>query len=93
MSADAEKPFVPVPSDDARHGGVAFGAPPSWRGNVLYHTCRTALVVVAGTYLRLRRRNVKAMPDGPVILTPAGHRSNLDTPLIGAATPRPHATD
>lgn len=88
MSTDAEKPFEPVPSDDPRHGGIAFGAPPSMWGNALYHICRTALIVVARTYLRLRRRNVGAMPDGPVIVAPAGHRSNLDTPLIGAAAPR-----
>jgi 1-acyl-sn-glycerol-3-phosphate acyltransferase len=55
---------------------------------MIYHTCRHALIVVSRTYLRLRRRGVANLPTGPVILTPAGHRSNLDTPLIGAATPR-----
>lgn len=88
MRDDSEKPFVPVPSDDPRHGGIAFGEkPPVW-GNVLYHLCRFALVVIGWTYLRMRRRNHRRMPDGAVILAPAGHRSNLDTPFIGAATPR-----
>ena len=88
MRDSSEKPFEPVPSDDPRHGGVAFGAPPSWRGVLLYHVCRNALIAIARTYLRQRRRNVGALPDGAFILAPAGHRSNLDTPLIGAATPR-----
>ena len=88
MRETSEKPFEPVPSDDPRHGGVAFGqAPPLW-GNALYYLCKFALMVVGGVYLRMRRRNLWRMPDGPVILTPAGHRSNLDTPLIGAASPR-----
>ncbi len=88
MSDQSKKRFEPIPSDDPRHGGVAFGAPSPWWGKVIYHTCRYALIVVAGSYLRLRRRNVARMPAGPVILAPAGHRSNLDTPLIGAASPR-----
>lgn len=88
MKDAPEKSFVPVPSDDPRHGGIAFGAkPPVW-GHLLYHSCRFALLTIAGSYLRLRRRNHRRMPDGPVILAPAGHRSNLDTPLIGAAAPR-----
>ncbi|MXV89482.1 MAG: 1-acyl-sn-glycerol-3-phosphate acyltransferase, partial [Acidimicrobiia bacterium] len=88
MRDSPEKPFVPVPSDDPRHGGVAFGAQPSVWGNLMYYSFRFALRVVGRTYLRMRRRNHRRMPDGPVILTPAGHRSNLDTPLIGAAAPR-----
>ena len=88
MSDKAEKPFKPVPSDDPRHGGVAFGEPPSLWGKALYYLCRSALQVASVTYLRLRRRNVGRMPGGPVIVAPAGHRSNLDTPLIGAASPR-----
>ncbi len=88
MSIGAEKPFVPIPSDDPRHGGIAFGKKPSVWGNLLYHFFRFALIVVGRTYLRMRRRNHRRMPDGPVILTPAGHRSNLDTPLIGAMAPR-----
>lgn len=83
-----EKPFVAVPSDDSRHGGVAFGKKPSVGGKLLYHFFRFALFVIGWTYLRMRRRNQRRMPRGAVILTPAGHRSNLDTPLIGAATPR-----
>lgn len=88
MRESPEKPFVPVPSDDPRHGGVAFGKKPSVWGNLLYHFCRYALLVIGWTYLRMRRRNHRRMPAGAVILAPAGHRSNLDTPLIGAAAPR-----
>lgn len=88
MPESSERPFEPEPSEDPRHGGVAFGAPSPWWGKVLYHFCRYALIVVSGTYLRMRRRDLAHLPDGAVILTPAGHRSNLDTPLIGAATPR-----
>ncbi|MCY3559830.1 MAG: lysophospholipid acyltransferase family protein [bacterium] len=88
MGPESEKPFKPVPSEDPRHGGVAFGAPPSRRGVVLYHLLRYALWVVTVPYLRLRRRNHRRMPDGPVILAPAGHRSNLDTPLVGTIVPR-----
>ena len=88
MRDDFEKPFVAVPSDDPRHGGVAFGSRPSVGGRLLYHSCRFALFVIGWTYLRMRRHNHRRMPRGAVILTPAGHRSNLDTPLIGAATPR-----
>ncbi len=88
MNVESEKPFEPVPSDDPRHGGVAFGAPPGWRDIALYHFCRSALWVVVAPYLRLRRRNHRGMPGGPVILAPAGHRSNLDTPLVGTAAPR-----
>ncbi|MDE0653504.1 MAG: lysophospholipid acyltransferase family protein [bacterium] len=88
MSFESEKPFKPVPSDDPRHGGVAFGEAPGWRGVALYHFYRTALWLIVAPYLRLRRRNHRRMPDGPVILAPAGHRSNLDTPLVGTAAPR-----
>ncbi len=87
MSETPDKPFKPVPSDDPRHGGVAFGEKPPW-GNLLYYACRTVLQVIFRPYLRMRRRNRRRIPDGPVILAPAGHRSNLDTPLIGAITPR-----
>ena len=88
MSLESEKPFKPVPSDDPRHGGVAFGEPPGWRGIALYFVFKYGLWVLFAPYLRLRRRNHRRMPDGPVILAPAGHRSNLDTPLIGAVAPR-----
>lgn len=88
MRSNSEKPFKPEPSDDPRHGGVTFGVPQPWWGNTLYHVCKFALRVIAGAYLRLLRRHAARMPDGAVILTPAGHRSNLDTPLIGAISPR-----
>lgn len=88
MRSDSEEPFTPVPSEDPRHGGVAFGVPQPWWGNALYFLCKYALLTVAVPYLRLLRRHAARMPDGPVILAPAGHRSNLDTPLIGAITPR-----
>jgi len=84
---DSEKPFKPVPSDDPRHGGVTFGLAAPWYGDVLYSACKWVLRIIAGTYLRMRRRGASRMPQGAVILAPAGHRSNLDTPLIGAITP------
>ena len=76
------------PSDDPRHGGVTFGLPASPSDILLYHLCRTALLIVAAPYLRIRRRHSSRMPSGGVILAPAGHRSNLDTPLIGTILPR-----
>ncbi len=87
MRDGSEKPFKPVPSDDPRHGGVTFGAPTPWYGNVLYSVCKWTLRIIAGSYLRMLRRGASRMPAGAVILAPAGHRSNLDTPLIGAITP------
>ena len=88
MSDAAAEPQSFEPSDDPRHGGVTFGLPPSRYGILLYHLCRWALLIVAGPYLRIRRRHSSRMPAGGVILAPAGHRSNLDTPLIGAVSPR-----
>lgn len=88
MSPGSEKPFEAVPSEDPRHGGVAFGAPATRGAVVLYSLCRRALWMVMGSYLRLRRRNHRRMPEGAVILAPAGHRSNLDTPLVGTAASR-----
>ena len=88
MSEDYPKPFDPDPSPDPRHGGVTFGLPIPWYGALLYHACRITLLVVATLFLRLRRRHLDRFPDGAVILAPAGHRSNLDTPMIGAVSPR-----
>lgn len=88
MRSGTEKPFEPEPSEDPRHGGVTFGVAQPWWGNALYHFCRYALLAIGVAYLRLLRRQAARLPDGPVILAPAGHRSNLDTPLIGAISPR-----
>ena len=55
---------------------------------MLYHLCRYGLLAMGVVYLRIRRRHVARLPRGAVIVAPAGHRSNLDTPLIGAITPR-----
>ncbi|MCY3786429.1 MAG: lysophospholipid acyltransferase family protein [bacterium] len=88
MTEGAERPFQPVPSDDPRHGGAVFGLPAPWYGVVLYTVCKWALRLSAGVCLRMRRRHASRVPDGAVILAPAGHRSNIDTPLIGAIAPR-----
>lgn len=88
MSDAAAEPRSFGASDDPRHGGVTFGLPAPRYGILLYHLCKLALLIIAGPYLRIRRRHTSRMPAGPVILAPAGHRSNLDTPLIGAFSPR-----
>ncbi len=66
-----------------------FGERGTAWGILLHWTVRTIIKVVAVTYLRMRRRNVERVPrKGALIIVPGGHRSNLDTPLVGAAVPR-----
>ena len=76
-------------SDDPRHGGADFGAPvlPSHRR----FKAVAKFVVAKGIlswFCRLEAVNHDKVPtSGPVIIAPT-HRSNIDTPLIGAALER-----
>ena len=76
-----------VPSDDPLHGGMTFGRPPSWGEFLVYSFAKNFLRLFSVVYLRMRRRGTR-VPRGAVILAPAGHRSNLDTPLVGGVVPR-----
>ena len=59
-------------------------------GNLMfYSTARRLCLLISGPYLRQRIRNRSHLPaEGPVIVAPGGHRSNLDTLLVGMAVRR-----
>ena len=88
MNTTSEQRYRPVPSDDPRHSGVAFGEPAGLGGFLLHSAIKNSLLIIGVLYLRLRWRSEGRFPKGAVILAPAGHRSNLDTPLMGAVAPR-----
>jgi cytidylate kinase len=55
---------------------------------VFYRFCRDLVVVVARTYWRLTVDGRDQLPtSGPYVVAPV-HRSNIDTPLVGAITTR-----
>ena len=83
----SDAPRTSVPSGNPLHGGMEFGRSPSWGEFVVYSFAKNFLRLFSVTYLRMRRRGTR-VPRGAVILAPAGHRSNLDTPLLGAVVPR-----
>ena len=76
-------------SDDPRHGGADFGAAITpWQRRFK----RLAWTVVGrgifSWFVRFELIDHENVPtDGPVILAPS-HRSNIDTPFMGAATKR-----
>ena len=76
-------------SDDPRHGGADFGAPIT-TGQRWFK--RIAKILVAGGIISWFNRlevvdHDKIPTSGPVIIAPS-HRSNIDTPFIGAALKR-----
>jgi len=78
-------------SDDPRHGGADFGAPMT--KNQLRFRALAKLVVARGIlswYNRIEVVGYDKVPDGPVILCPT-HRSNMDTPFMGAIIERTDA--
>jgi len=76
-------------SDDPRHGGADFGAAVTPRAR-RFKALATFLVAkgVLSWLCRIEMVGQEKVPTtGPVIIAPT-HRSNIDTPLIGATLPR-----
>ncbi len=76
-------------SADPRHGGAEFGAAIT-TGQRRFKSAARFLVhrMVLSWFVRLEVINHDLIPsDGPVIISPS-HRSNIDTPLIGASHQR-----
>lgn len=89
FSESTEPAEAAVPSDDRRYGRSRFGDRRSWVDFVLHDAARSIIRIVGFPYFRIRRRHFRRTPRrGALIVAPAGHRSNLDTPLVGAAVGR-----
>ncbi len=88
MNLTSDERHESAPSEDLLHGGATFGAPVPWTGFLLHGLLKNLILLVAVTYLRMRWRGRRRVPKGAVIVAPAGHRSNLDTPLIGGVMSR-----
>lgn len=54
---------------------------------VFYRFCRAVVVGFCRLFWRLQVEGREHIPDGPFVLAPV-HRSNIDTPLVGAVTRR-----
>ena len=66
-----------------------YGKKRSIGNRIFYSTARRLCLLISGPYLRQRVRNRSHLPaEGPVIVAPGGHRSNLDTLLVGMAVRR-----
>lgn len=66
-----------------------YGKKRSVGNRIFYSTARRLCLLISGPYLRQRIRNRGNLPaEGPVIVAPGGHRSNLDTLLVGMAVRR-----
>ena len=66
-----------------------FGKPPGVVGALTHEVMRGLVRFVGFPYFGIRRRNLSAVPtEGGLIIAPGGHRSNLDTLLVGASAPR-----
>lgn len=75
-------------NDDARFGGVGFGEPMTPFGRRFLGSMHFVTRRLFGLYFRSEVRYAERLPtSGPVILAPS-HRSNIDTPLLGAAFTR-----
>lgn len=76
------------PSDDPQHGGADFSAPRTKGQKAFKGACKKVVRLFFRGYIRLEAVNHDRIPtDGPVIIAPS-HRSNIDTPIIGAAMDR-----
>jgi 1-acyl-sn-glycerol-3-phosphate acyltransferase len=76
-------------SDDPRHGGADFGAPMT-KGDRRFRNVAKLLVAngVISWFNRLEVVDHDKIPtSGPVIIAPS-HRSNMDTPFMGASLKR-----
>ena len=79
----------PAVSGDPRYGRSRFGERRSLGGSVVHFVMRSSVQIVGFPFFRIRRRHLRRVPrKGALIVAPAGHRSNLDTPLVGGAVPR-----
>ena len=66
-----------------------YGRKLSLGNRIFYSAARRLCLIIGGPYLRPRIRNRHNLPArGPVIVAPGGHRSNLDTLLVGMAVRR-----
>ena len=66
-----------------------YGTKRSLGNRMFYSTARRLCLLISGPYLRQKIRNRGHLPaEGPVIVAPGGHRSNLDTLLVGMAVRR-----
>ena len=66
-----------------------YGRKRSLGNRMFYSFMRRLCLLISGPYLRQRIRNRHHLPaTGPVIVAPGGHRSNLDTLLVGMAVGR-----
>ena len=88
MKLTSDQRHESAPLEDPQHGGVKFGEAVPWTGAIVYSLCKRSLLLFGVVYLRMRWRGRNRIPRGAVIVAPAGHRSNLDTLLVGAAVPR-----
>ena len=67
----------------------SYGTKRSLGNRIFYSTARRLCLLISGPYLRQRIKNRGHLPaEGPVIVAPGGHRSNLDTLLVGMAVRR-----
>lgn len=81
----ASKDFSAYDFPAAEH----YGKKRSVGNRIFYSTARRLCLLISGPYLRQRIRNRGNLPaEGPVIVAPGGHRSNLDTLLVGMAVRR-----
>ena len=75
-------------SDDPRHGGADFSAPRSLGQRAFKRTGKILVGSLMKALIRLESIDHDNIPvDGPVVIAPS-HRSNIDTPIIGAAMVR-----
>ena len=75
-------------SDDPRHGGADFSAPRTKAQHAFKRGSRFVFGGMLAKLIRLETINHGAIPTtGPVVIAPS-HRSNIDTPIIGAALER-----
>lgn len=75
-------------SEDPKHEGVDFSAPRTLGQRALKQFCRYPVELFFRVFIRLEPVHAERVPaDGPVVIAPS-HRSNIDTPIIGAALPR-----
>lgn len=66
-----------------------YGRKLSLGNRIFYSAARRLCLIIGGPYLRPRIKNRHNLPArGPVIVAPGGHRSNLDTLLVGMAVRR-----
>ncbi|MEM7094762.1 MAG: lysophospholipid acyltransferase family protein [Actinomycetota bacterium] len=77
-----------VASEDPKHGGADFAAPRTRGQRAFKGFWKKVVQGVFKGFIRLESINHERIPlEGPVVIAPS-HRSNIDTPIIGAAMKR-----